>query len=180
MPHCASRTQASKLVHATLFGAEQARSVSSPVGRIQRFAYRRAHDALPFPFLASMALTVFAKAFSRTPLPMVPTTNPSSRPLRFLPSRTTTASTSVVPLGRRVRVYVWPEAPPHRLESVVVSTMWLGSDQSYCRRSQIPFEPSVTSAWEGPRLCTLRYPSALLLKSCERSGPKSVSAATNC
>src|SRR5258706_9276683 len=65
---------------------------------------RIAHDALPFPFLASMALMVFAKAFSKTPLPMVPTTNPSSRPLRFLPSRTTTTLTSVVPSGRRVNV----------------------------------------------------------------------------
>ena len=42
------------------------------------------------PFRASMALTEFSNAFSRTPLPMVPSTRPSSRPLRFLPSRTTT------------------------------------------------------------------------------------------
>jgi hypothetical protein len=32
----------------------------------------------------------------------------------------------------------------------------------------------------GPRSCTLRYPSALLPKSLERPGPKSVSPATNC
>ena len=53
---------------------------------------------------ASMALTVFPNAFSRTPLPTVPSTSPSARPLRFLPSRTTTASTSVLPSGRRVKV----------------------------------------------------------------------------
>lgn len=47
-----------------------------------------------------MALTVFLNAFSKTPLPMVPSTSPSTRPLRFLPSRTTTASRSVVPSGR--------------------------------------------------------------------------------
>src|SRR5215475_4954006 len=57
---------------------------------------------------------------------------------------------------------------------------WLGSDQSYWRRSQMPPEPSVTSASDRPRLCTLRYSSALLLKSFERPGPKSVSPSTNC
>ena len=36
--------------------------------------------------------------------PTVPSRNPSTRPLRFLPSRTTTASTLVVPLGSRIRV----------------------------------------------------------------------------
>src|SRR5215470_18061041 len=55
-----------------------------------------------------------------------------------------------------------------------------GSDQSYRRRSQTPFEPSVTSAWVGPWLCTLRYPSALLGNSFLRPGPKSVSPARNC
>src|SRR5260221_5584212 len=44
----------------------------------------------------------------------------------------------------------------------------------------MPPEPSVTSACEGPRSCTLRYSSALLPKSFERPGPKSVSPATNC
>src|SRR6266850_2604783 len=44
----------------------------------------------------------------------------------------------------------------------------------------MPPEPSVTSACEGPRLCTLRYSSALLPKSFERPGPKSVSPATYC
>src|SRR5215831_2281164 len=39
-----------------------------------------------------MALTEFSNAFSKTRLPMVPSTTPSSRPLRFLPSRTTTTS----------------------------------------------------------------------------------------
>src|SRR5258705_12504152 len=44
----------------------------------------------------------------------------------------------------------------------------------------MPPEPSVTSACDGPRLCTLRYSSALLPKSFERPGPKSVSPATYC
>src|ERR1700682_2018010 len=44
----------------------------------------------------------------------------------------------------------------------------------------MPPEPSVTSACEGPRSCTLRYSLALLPKSFERPGPKSVSPATYC
>src|SRR6516164_4951017 len=44
----------------------------------------------------------------------------------------------------------------------------------------MPAEPSVTSACDGPRLCTFRYSSALLPKSFERPGPKSVSPATYC
>src|SRR5882672_11698108 len=44
----------------------------------------------------------------------------------------------------------------------------------------MPPEPSVTSACEGPRFCTLRYSSALLPKSFERPGPKAVSPATYC
>src|SRR5262245_23112262 len=48
-----------------------------------------------------MALTEFSNAFFKTRLPMVPSTKPSSRPLRFLPSRTTTTSMSVKPSGRR-------------------------------------------------------------------------------
>src|SRR5580692_6827401 len=44
----------------------------------------------------------------------------------------------------------------------------------------MPPEPSVTSACEGPRSCTLRYSSALLPKSFERPGPKSVSPAMYC
>src|SRR5215468_992718 len=44
----------------------------------------------------------------------------------------------------------------------------------------MPAEPSVTSACEGPRSCTLRYLSALLPKSFERPGPKSVSPAVYC
>lgn len=50
-------------------------------------------------FRASMALTEFWNALSKTRLPMVPSTKPSPHPLRFLPSRTTTTSMSVVPLG---------------------------------------------------------------------------------
>ena len=66
-----------------------------------------AHDELAplaAPFRASMALTEFANAFSKTPLPIVPSTMPSSHPLRFLPSRTTTTSMPVKPSGRRVKV----------------------------------------------------------------------------
>src|SRR5271154_4691331 len=44
----------------------------------------------------------------------------------------------------------------------------------------MPPEPSVTSACKGPRLCTLRYSSALLPNSFERPGPKSVSPAIYC
>src|SRR4029453_14222148 len=44
----------------------------------------------------------------------------------------------------------------------------------------MPPEPSVTSASREPLLCTFRYPSALLPKSFERPGPKSVSPAMNC
>src|ERR1700694_5138686 len=44
----------------------------------------------------------------------------------------------------------------------------------------MPPEPSVTSACEGPRSCSLMYASALLPKSFERPGPKSVSPATYC
>src|SRR5258705_13900073 len=44
----------------------------------------------------------------------------------------------------------------------------------------MPLDPSVTSASEGPWWCTLRYSSALLPKSFERPGPKSVRPATNC
>src|SRR5581483_2554402 len=44
----------------------------------------------------------------------------------------------------------------------------------------MPPEPSVTSAEFDPLSWTLRYPSALLLKSCERAGPKSVRPAMNC
>jgi hypothetical protein len=35
---------------------------------------------------ASMALMVYVSAFPRTPLPTVPRTGPSNRPLGFLPS----------------------------------------------------------------------------------------------
>src|ERR1700757_4531586 len=44
----------------------------------------------------------------------------------------------------------------------------------------MPPEPSVTSASVRPIWCTLRYSSALLPKSFERPGPKSVSPATYC
>ena len=54
-------------------------------------------------FRASIALTEFLNAFSKTPFPMVPTTRPSNDPLRFLPSRTVTRSMSVKPSGRCVK-----------------------------------------------------------------------------
>src|SRR3954452_22896679 len=44
----------------------------------------------------------------------------------------------------------------------------------------MPPDPSVTSACEGARLCPSRLSSALLPKSLERPGPKSVSPATYC
>jgi hypothetical protein len=50
------------------------------------------------PFRASIALTEFSNAIFKTPLPMVLSTNPSIRPLRFLPSRIVTKSISVMPL----------------------------------------------------------------------------------
>src|SRR5215469_15999991 len=49
------------------------------------------------PFRASMALTLLTNAFSRTLLPIVLSTKPSIFPLRFLPSRMTLRSISVVP-----------------------------------------------------------------------------------
>src|SRR5262249_40250031 len=44
----------------------------------------------------------------------------------------------------------------------------------------MPAELSVTSASRCPRRCALRYSLALLPKSFERPGPKSVRPATNC
>src|SRR5262245_11398428 len=86
------------------------------------------YDGLTPELRASIALPVLAKALASFPFPTLPTTTPSSRPLRFLPSRTTTASTSVRPSARRVNVYVCPEWPPQMLESVVVITTRFGSD----------------------------------------------------
>ena len=66
-----------------------------------------AKDGTPFcaaPFRASMALTEFASPFSKTPLPMVLSTKPSIRPFKFLPSRMTIASMSVVPSGFRLKL----------------------------------------------------------------------------
>src|SRR5262249_38934936 len=94
-------------------------------------AHGFAPDVVFPPLLrASMALTEFSNAVSSCRLPIVPITKPSNRPFKFLPSLTTTTSMSVVPLDCRVNLYVWPEAPPHTLESVVVRTTWVGSDQS--------------------------------------------------
>ncbi len=53
---------------------------------------------------ASIALMLLSNALLRTPLPTVPRTNPRIRPLAFLPSRTMTTSTSVIPSGSRVSV----------------------------------------------------------------------------
>ncbi len=60
--------------------------------------------AFALSFRASMALTVFASVLPRKRLPMIRTASSSTRPFTFLPSRTTTTSTSVVPLGCRVKV----------------------------------------------------------------------------
>ena len=56
------------------------------------------------PYRVSRALTLFTNAFSNTPLPMLPSTKPSKCPLKFLPSRTTVTSMSVIPSRRRVKV----------------------------------------------------------------------------
>ena len=53
---------------------------------------------------ASIALTVLPSSFPSTRLPANPSKNPSACPLKFLPSRTTTTSTSVVPFGCDVKV----------------------------------------------------------------------------
>ncbi|MDT7811365.1 MAG: hypothetical protein QOH35_464 [Acidobacteriaceae bacterium] len=74
------------------------RSVDECIGdgaRINRTELPPPHavrSSFAAPFRASMALTLFTNAFSKTPWPMVLSTKPSSRPLRFLPSRTTTTS----------------------------------------------------------------------------------------
>src|SRR5882724_8799068 len=72
--------------------------------RSEDYVARDAPPPFATPFRASIALTLPAKAFSRTPLPTVASTRPRNRPLRFLPSRTTTRSMSVAPLGRRVKL----------------------------------------------------------------------------
>src|SRR5262249_7159512 len=65
----------------------------------QDYAAFDAGPTVAAPFRASMALTEFSNAVSKTRLPIVLSTKPSNRPLRFLPSRTMTASMSVMPLG---------------------------------------------------------------------------------
>jgi hypothetical protein len=61
--------------------------------------------AAPAPwFRASTALTVFSSSRPKTRLPKSVSTPPSNRPLTFLPSRTTTASRSVVPSDCGVNV----------------------------------------------------------------------------
>ena len=55
-------------------------------------------------FRASIALTDLLNAAFKTPLLMVPSTRPSIRPFRFLPSRTTTKSMMVVPSDCRDRL----------------------------------------------------------------------------
>jgi hypothetical protein len=66
--------------------------------------HHAARSSSAAPFRASMALTLFRNALSKTRLPMVLSTKPSSRPLRFLPSRTTITSMSVLPSGRGAKV----------------------------------------------------------------------------
>src|SRR5215469_384902 len=79
------------------------RRVNSPIQLPADYA-PAARAALGVLFRASMALTEFTNAFSKTPLPTVPTTKPSNHPLRFLPSRTTVTSMSVLPSARRVKL----------------------------------------------------------------------------
>ena len=55
-------------------------------------------------FRASIALTDLLNAAFKTPLLMVPSTRPSIRPFKFLPSRTTTKSMMVVPSDCRDRL----------------------------------------------------------------------------
>jgi len=69
-----------------------------------RYRRRLGQWALGSPLRASTAFTVFASALARWPLPTVPMTAPSTRPFRFLPSRTTSASRSVVPSRLRLKV----------------------------------------------------------------------------
>src|SRR5258705_7988953 len=57
--------------------------------------FHAAASSLVALFRASMALTEFSNALFKTRLPMVLSTRPSSRPLKFLPWRTTTTSMSV-------------------------------------------------------------------------------------
>ena len=57
-------------------------------------SYRRISASLR----VSMALTLVVNAFPSERLPAVPSTPASIFPLRFLPSRTMTTSTSVIPL----------------------------------------------------------------------------------
>jgi len=64
----------------------------------------RAAGALEVLLRTSIALTEFSNAVSKTRLPRLPSSKPSTHPLRFLPSRTTTTSMPVVPSGRRVKV----------------------------------------------------------------------------
>src|SRR5260221_6656592 len=71
-------------------------------------------------------------------------------PLRFLPARTTTASIGAAGSAS-------PQVGVGGREEDAV-----GTGQSYLRRSQMPPDGSVMSAWEEPWLCTLRYSAALL------------------
>jgi len=65
-------------------------------------------------FWDSRALTLFKNAFSKTLLPMVPGTKPSSHPLRFLPSRTTSTSNVSAAVGpTRKGIGVAGGALPH-------------------------------------------------------------------
>ncbi len=77
-----------------------------PDSASQRASAHRDRQASSWPpaFRASTALAVLPSSPPRTRLPSSPSRPPSSLPLRFLPSRTTTASICVVPSASRVKV----------------------------------------------------------------------------
>ena len=84
----------------------------------------------PIPVRSSMALTVFEMPFPER-LCRLSRARPSARPLRFLPSRTTTASTSVVLVGPpHEGVEHCPERPPQKCWNRGLMTTPVQSDQS--------------------------------------------------
>ena len=73
-------------------------------GRVSAGRARRSDQDADAAVRASMALRLLENALLKERLPIVPSTLDSTSPLRFLPSRMMTTSTSVIPSGRRVRV----------------------------------------------------------------------------
>jgi hypothetical protein len=73
-------------------------------GRVSAGPARRGDQDGVAAVRASMALRLLKNALPKERLPIVPSTLDSTSPLRFLPSRMMTTSTSVIPSGRRARV----------------------------------------------------------------------------